>query len=250
MKSHYLTPSLLNDYTFRNRERQFQHTSFEDELAPYHFMINGDKESLMPYTARMFGDGTGKVSSDPLRNAQYLFVSIATLSCRFCIEAGLDPTVAYNASDLYIQKADVCKTKDEVKAVAVDMLLYYCDQMAEQKRRVNVALPVSRAMNYVDAHLHEKIKLADVAEYAGISANYMSNLFFQETGKHFRDYVFEMKISAAKNMLRFTDMSITEISEYLGFANSSHFLREFKKQEGETPNTYRKTHASGEFFRK
>ena len=249
MSNHYLTPSLLNNYTFHNRERQFHHTSFEDELAPYHYMINGDRDALMLYTNKVFGEGTGKVSSDPLRNAQYLFVSIATLSCRFCIEAGLDPTVAFNASDLYIQKADLSKTISDVKAVAKDMMLYYCDLMSEQRRRASTALPVTRAMNYVDAHLHEKIRLTNAAEYAGISANYLSNLFFQETGKHFRDYVFEQKVTAAKNMLRFTNMSITEISEYLGFANQSHFLREFKKQESSTPGEYRKTHSSGEFIR-
>ena len=244
MPTHYITPSLLNRYAFVNRERQFVHTSYEDELAPYYYLVNGDKEKVLECAERFFGGGTGKVSEDPLRNVKYLSVSIATLACRFCIEAGLDPTVAYNASDMYIQRVDVCESIDKVGAVVKDMMLFYCEQMIEQNRSAVVMRPVTKTMNYIDAHLHEKITLQEAAEEAGVTRTYLSSIFSKETGMKFNDYILERKIEAAKNMLRFTDMTVSEIAAYLAFSNHSHFDRVFRKITGETSVSFRSKNIS------
>ena len=240
MEQHIVTPSLLNRTTFANRENQFVHHTIEEEMVPFYLMVDGDREAMLAARRGRTPSGTGTVSKDPLRNAKYLFVSTVTMACRFCIDAGLDPSVAFNASDLYIQRVDECDSIDEISAIAEDMMLFYCDMMSERKRRARFARPIARSMNYIDAHLHDRFSLQDVADFAGVSRTYLSALFPKETGITLNEYILQRRIEAAENLLRFGDMTVSEIAAYLAFANHSHLDRAFKRVTGETPNAYRR----------
>lgn len=59
-------------------------------------------------------------------------------------------------------------------------------------------------------------------------------------GISFSQYILNLKIDKAKNLLRFSEYSIGEITYYLGFSNESHFIQTFQKRVGETPNRYRR----------
>ena len=246
---HHISPSLLSSYTFKKREEQFTHASYQEEMAPYYYMMDGRREEMLELILNAWKtEERGTTSTNPLRNEKYLFVSIITMACRYSIEGALEPTIAYNASDLYIQKMDMLDNVQDVRYMEIDAMLFYCDQMAEVKRRKAYALPVSRAMSYIDAHLHEKIILEEAAEYAGVSRTYLSRLFSKEMGKTMGEYIAEQKIITAENMLRFTNMSITDIASVLAFSNHSHFARTFKEITGETPNEYRKRNVTGGFL--
>lgn len=67
--------------------------------------------SAISESTRLWDSGLyGYLSDDPLKNAKYRFVTTITLATRFAIEGGMDEEDAYNASDLYIQDLDNCKT--------------------------------------------------------------------------------------------------------------------------------------------
>ena len=105
---HTITPAMMVHTmvhtAFQNRERGFFHTSHEDESAPFFLMVNGETERMLEAMHSLWKpEGTGKLSENPLQNVRYLFVATVTRACRFCIQGGMDPTDAYNASDLYIR---------------------------------------------------------------------------------------------------------------------------------------------------
>ena len=253
MTRHEVTRSMMFQTAFLNRENNFLHNSYDKEQEPFHYMVNGEKENMLEAIRQNWkSEGVGKLSEDPLVNQKYHFVCTATIACRYCVEWGLDSAQAYNASDLYIQKMDRSQSREDILRLREDMMSFYCDAMAERQKQMGISLPVTRAIEYIDGHLHDKITLDDIAANAGVSRTYMSRLFHKETGFRLSEYIIKRRVEAAKNMLRYMPSSSAEIAEYVGFSNPSHFQRAFKQETGMTPNVYRRTmgnyvmHVAGE----
>lgn len=83
----------------------------------------------------------------------------------------------------------------------------------------------------------------DVHFYAGqmnITPKYLSEVLVTETGKSAKRMIDEIIFLEAKSLLKQTTMSIKEICDWLGYADTSYFNKAFKKREGVTPLTYRK----------
>ena len=239
----------LTYLSFLQREEEKYHHSYDEELLQYEYLRVGDLRSVEE-SKRMFRSGiTGKLSNDPLRDKKYLFVASATLACRFAIEGGMEAQKAYNMSDLYIQKADLCKTIEEIYELQTAMISDYTKQMKKTRAcdtdrpgdgQISMSRPVWKAMDYIYYHLHEKICLDDVAQASGVSPNYLNSLFSKEKGISIQKYICSKRIEAAKNMLLYSEYSETEISEFLAFSSPSHFIRVFRKYTGMTPRQYAK----------
>ncbi|MBR4548987.1 MAG: PocR ligand-binding domain-containing protein [Oscillospiraceae bacterium] len=110
---------------------------------------------------------------------------------------------------------------------------------AEERIPVAEDSPVYPALAYLFSHRGEMLRMSQMAELCHLSASYFSKLFLRELGENFTDYVKRQKVRWAKEMLRGTSKSVTEISEELGFLDSSYFIKVFKAFEGITPLAYR-----------
>ena len=99
--------------------------------------------------------------------------------------------------------------------------------------------PVYPALAYLFSHRGEMLRMSQMAELCHLSASYFSKLFLRELGENFTDYVKRQKVRWAKELLRGTSRSVTEISEELGFLDNSYFIKVFKAVEGITPLRYR-----------
>lgn len=96
-----------------------------------------------------------------------------------------------------------------------------------------------RAEAYIDAHLKEKITNRQLAEVCGISLPYFIQQFKELYRVTPQEYVMRRRIRKGRTLLMQTTLSVDEISESLGFCNTSHFIRRFKTSEGMTPMKYR-----------
>lgn len=95
------------------------------------------------------------------------------------------------------------------------------------------------AVAYVADHPGQSLSMNDMAELCHLSPSYFSRLFSREVGESFTSYVNRKKIEIAKQELRSTAKSISQISAELGYVNTSHFINLFKRYEGITPSVYR-----------
>lgn len=95
------------------------------------------------------------------------------------------------------------------------------------------------AINYVETHRSRMIGMREMAELCHLSPSYFSKLFLREVGENFTDWVNRRKIEWAKEMLRDSSNSITDIASGLGYMDTSYFIKVFKKFEGTTPLAYR-----------
>ncbi|MBP1991723.1 helix-turn-helix domain-containing protein [Paenibacillus eucommiae] len=92
---------------------------------------------------------------------------------------------------------------------------------------------------YIAGHFAENFSLDDVAEYIGVTKQYICHLFKEHYHKTFIDYLSEYRIEKAKGLLGETRTQISEIGRMVGFNSNSYFAKVFKQYTGITPTEYR-----------
>lgn len=103
------------------------------------------------------------------------------------------------------------------------------------------AVYFNEAIAYINQHIHENIKIPDVAEAIGISEIYLYKLFIRHSGKSPLQLIQDLRIQLAKNYLANPHLTIKTISTELGFSNTNHFTKVFKKKVGISPSQYRQS---------
>ena len=101
------------------------------------------------------------------------------------------------------------------------------------------ASAVDKAKDYIDANYSKDLSLDDLSRKFDISPYYFSKLFKNKTGVNFIDYLTNIRIEKAKELLADTDASMKEICSEVGYADPNYFSRIFKKVTGVTPTEYK-----------
>lgn len=96
---------------------------------------------------------------------------------------------------------------------------------------------------YLENHYAEDISLQDMAARFFLSREYISRRFKQEFGVNISDFLAGVRIEKAKLLLLNPQLRIAQVAEMVGYQDEKYFSKVFKKQEGQTPNEYRKEQA-------
>ncbi len=99
---------------------------------------------------------------------------------------------------------------------------------------------VFRAQRFMRQHLHERIRIADIAAHVCLSPSGLQHAFSRATGRSPMAVLRQMRVEIAKALLLRTGMTVEEISASTGFADAFHLSRVFKKLTGEPPQAYRR----------
>lgn len=99
-----------------------------------------------------------------------------------------------------------------------------------------------KAKRYIETNYSEKITLNRLAETCNLTKYYLSHKFTELYGKSPIAYLTEVRILAAKDLLKTTNHSMEEIAGTVGFSSGSYFSQSFQKACGLSPQQYRKLH--------
>lgn len=99
-----------------------------------------------------------------------------------------------------------------------------------------------KAKEFIETHYSEKITLNMLADTCNLTKFYLSHKFSELYGKSPMTYLTEVRIAAAKDLLKTTNHSIEEIAGATGFSSSSYFSQTFQKTCQISPQQYRKLH--------
>ena len=225
---------------FFQMENNILHAPYNPELEFYSVIKSGNvektkelcKESLLSKV------GLGSLSKNKLKNICYHFIITTALVARYCIEGGMDLTTSYSLSDFYIQKADECKTPEEISELHYVMCLDYAKRMKNLRKKKICSKHIAICIDYICENLHTRITIKELAERVKLEQSYLSKLFKKEVGVTISEYIQEKKIETAQNMLIYSEFAPAEISSILAFPNQSYFTEVFKKWTGMTPKQY------------
>lgn len=101
---------------------------------------------------------------------------------------------------------------------------------------------VLKVKNYISKHYMDEIRLATLADIAGMSPSAFSRFFKLHTGRNLSDYIIDMRLGYATRKLVDSTHSISEIGFSCGFNNLSNFNRIFKKKKGCSPSEFRENY--------
>jgi two-component system, response regulator YesN len=100
--------------------------------------------------------------------------------------------------------------------------------------------PIERAKQYIYHHFHETITLEQVSEMVHLSPTYFTKLFRETTDTTFIDFLTEVRLVKAKQLLLQNQLSLKEISYMIGYKDPNYFSRVFKKHFNQSPKQFQK----------
>jgi AraC-like DNA-binding protein len=105
--------------------------------------------------------------------------------------------------------------------------------------RPNVPTNLLRAIAYMEDHLDGEISLAALAEQAGMSKYHFCRVFKSTLGESPVRYLIRLRVERGRLLLSTTDLAVSEVSDLVGFGDSSSFARTFKRFHSMSPTRYR-----------
>lgn len=150
-------------------------------------------------------------------------------------------------TDLLTELYNLASTSDYIRDMRINeklgTLLTLLMEQSWHPESVTVSrkkLELSSIKEYLDGHYTEKIILDDLADKFFINKFYLSKIFKETYGTTISNYLISKRITRAKQLLRFTDMTVDEIAASVGMKDANYFSRMFRKVEGSSPREYRK----------
>ncbi|WP_020614101.1 response regulator transcription factor [Sediminispirochaeta bajacaliforniensis] len=99
---------------------------------------------------------------------------------------------------------------------------------------------IDMILKYINENFCTDISIASISERFGITPNYLSTLLNNKLGIKFADYLSDLRIIYAKELLANTNLRVKDIMEKVGYYSQSHFNKLFVEKVGVTPSAYRK----------
>ena len=100
---------------------------------------------------------------------------------------------------------------------------------------------LKRVLIFIDQNYTQKLTLETIANSVYLNKTYISQMFTKRLGITFGNYLENVRINKAQELLNTTDMSIWEIADAVGYSSSSYFSKVFTKRVGMSPMQYRDT---------
>ena len=128
---------------------------------------------------------------------------------------------------------------NQVVSVILEML-HTCDAQSEGERRRGKDVTKSELLLYIYSHLNEKLTLKQLSQLFHMSENSISSYITKTTGFSFFDLLNEMRVGRTIDFLLYTDLTLEELAEILGFVDSAHISKIFAARIGMKVNDYRR----------
>ncbi|MDT8861817.1 helix-turn-helix domain-containing protein [Alkalihalobacillus sp. MEB130] len=223
---------------FDKRESANFHHSIKYEQRLFQYIKEGNKNEIIQNFRAFPQEKAGSLSKNSyLRSRKNIGIVVITVAVRAAIEGGLHYELAYTLSDSYIQNLEELTNVQHINTFLENILVDLAERVHLSKLQ-NYSKPINECISYIYLHLYEEVHLKHLAELINLHPNYLSRLFNKEVGMSLREYIQRLKINEAKNLLVYSDYSLSKIASILNFHDQSHFSRVFKKVAGITPKQY------------
>lgn len=104
---------------------------------------------------------------------------------------------------------------------------------------------IKEAFSYIEQNFQNDISVEDIAASCGLNRSYFGKIFHENTGKSPQEFLISYRMTKAAELLKLTELSISDIGNAVGYPNQLHFSRAFKNVYGISPRQWRNENGSG-----
>ena len=198
-------------------------------------LIAAGQKRMLDNEIENFLKSTVANSKNQLKSLCELHQQLTHIFFGFFYDNNADISELFNNEYTYADYMDSFRDTDSLRK-AVSFMLNAIDNI--QKNSVSKS-DVEKAKSFIADNITNPITVKDVADHVNLSAEYFTKLFKRATGQNIKEYIARSKVSAAKEMLEHSGISVSMIALEVGYSNFSHFTQVFKKYEHITPSEYR-----------
>jgi two-component system, response regulator YesN len=169
-------------------------------------------------------------------------IELLSVISRAAVEGGgeIDELLPRNLD--YIQKVMRLTTQDElgawISAAMEEFIEVVCSSRDARK-----ASQITPAMEFINANYARSLSLNEIAKAAHLSPSRLAHVFKEHTGLTVVDYITQVRIGHAKELLLSTSKSCIDVCYEVGYSNQSYFTRTFGEQTGMTPRQFRQNNS-------
>ena len=194
-----------------------------------HFSSNNDPSLFLEFYAK---------------NASSGMSVLRTLTRKAAEEAGVNVVTIDRITQSAVQKINTETNTERITKITLEMVI----KLAEEARKArslfsNLSPAISRCVDYIRLHYPEEISLSVLTDIAAMSKANLTRRFLKETGTTIISFIRDPRCYHAKKLLENSELSIKEISSYVGYADYNYFTKVFRSITNLTPSEYRSQHS-------
>lgn len=178
------------------------------------------------------------IKSDICHFREWVPRALASIEDRLAANLATDRE-APAAPPLDRERFEACASEEELFAAADDRLAALALSFSQAPKTLAWAY-VQKAIAYLGQHREEKLSMSLVAEYVGLNESYFSQIFKREAGVNFVDYLRDLRIARAIELMRTTDLRIYQIGSAVGYDDAAYFAQAFRRCTGYAPLDYKR----------
>ena len=196
---------------------------------------NNQKEAICQYADAVFTQIRDSDMNLEMVNASiyHILYRLMEMVQEFDDEANQQEILAYIGKESF-NKLVLSGSAEEITGFFNDYAGYLAQVRSLESRNV-----LDKVDDYVQAHYQEKLSLKSLGEMFYVNNVYLGQLYKKRHGMAFRDYLNQIRLEKAQELLAGTDMRIYAIAEEVGFGKVEYFINKFVQMNAMTPNQYR-----------
>lgn len=198
----------------------------------------GDYQNINLSTYDKIKDNIGMYTTSTKLSLTFLVVSAVTLFGRAAIDGGALPDDVFDLSDTFLHLLTKPHSNEELFELYQLVPVRFA-HLVHLTKENTPNFQVAQMQGYISSNIFNKISITDLAEYSSLSESHICHLFKKEFGITVHNYIQKEKITVACNLLKHTQRSVSDISNYMGFQTPSNFTEVFRKWMKMTPTAYR-----------
>lgn len=220
----------------------------KNESTPHRYPFEKER-ALLQAVSQHNAEETGRLLQAYLgaifandSNLEWIKIKIeelAVMISRTAIEHGATEEQALAFLEHFRQKLPFQKDFRALSSWLFDIITHFIDSSSAYPDAKH-ANTIHRCIRHISTHYAEHLTLEETAGVVSLSPDYLSRIFKQETGTTFNQYLNNIRIVKAKELIRHSALRLTDISQLVGYDDQSYFTKVFKRTTGISPNEYRK----------
>jgi two-component system response regulator YesN len=211
-----------------------------NKSAVENYLTCGVKEDLDDFFDTFIWPlGETILESSIVRN--YIVMDVVLTTAKFLNALGGNIDQVIPDLDVIEDIRTIDQIREQVQCILLGALTFRDSQVANP-----YASMIQQARAYIDRHYVESnLSLTEVASQANLSPSHFCTVFSQETGRTFKEYLTEIRMAKARELLRTTALKSFEIADHIGYSDPHYFSYVFRKHTGLSPTEFRwQTHGA------